>query len=82
MQLWVYEALPPMGVHCANIIDEKLYPRCLHYESKKGNLEYAAIETRLREAKEELGYFDDPDAVRPVLIPNEVEEATHLYRDA
>ena len=77
----MYEALPPVGVQCASIIDEKLYPRCLRYESKEGNLEYSAIETRLREAVE-LGYFDDPNAVRPVLIPDEVEEATRLYRDA
>ena len=81
MQLWVYEALTPMADQFANVIDEKLYPRCLRYEFRDPNLEYASIETRLQEAKE-LGHFNDPAAVRPLLLPDDVERATGLYRDA
>ena len=81
MQLWLYEALTPMADQFANVIDEKLYPRCLRYEFRDPNLEYASIETRLQEAKE-LGHFNDAAAVRPLLLPDDVERATRLYRDA
>ena len=77
----MYEALTPMADQFANVIDEKLYPRCLRYEFRDLNLEYASIETRLQEAKE-LGHFNDPAAVRPLLLPDDVERATGLYRDA
>ena len=78
----MYEALAPVADQCASVIEPGAYPRCLRYGLKDDNLDYKAIQYRLKEANEVLHIFDVVDAVCPILLPDAREEAKRVARHA